>query len=42
MLKANESDCEVSDREAEKYIEKRALENKKASKKMSTTDIKDL
>ena len=42
MMKADESDCEVSDREAEKFLQARATENKKASRKLSTTDLKDL
>ena len=42
MMKTDESDCEVSDSEAEKFLKQRSLENKKASRKLSTTDLKEL
>ena len=41
MQKAEESDCSVSDREAENFMKKRAL-TKAATRKISTTDLKDL
>ena len=42
MLKADESDCEVSDTEAEKWVLERAKDNPKAVKKVSNQDIKEL
>ena len=41
MQKAEESDCSISDREAENFMKKRAL-TKQATRKISTTDLKDL